>query len=79
MDMYGLGKLLADREITTVALAKEIGVDRQKLDYWLANNSKVYAWVDRKSGKVMKITANPETKVLYERGDDETTHNISRH
>lgn len=71
MKMYGIGKMLADREITVTALAQEVGVNRQKIQYWLDNNADVYAHVDEKTGIVLKITANPETKVLYERAEEE--------
>ena len=66
MDVHSLDKWLAKREISTHALAKEIGVDRQKLDYWLDNDSEVYAYVDRGTGEITKITGST-TKVLYKR------------
>tara|TARA_R110000824_G_scaffold42506_4_gene125141 strand:- start:8243 stop:8464 length:222 start_codon:yes stop_codon:yes gene_type:complete len=71
MKMYGIGKMLTDREITVTALAQELGVNRQKIQYWLDNNADVYAHVDEKSGIVTKITASPKTKVLYERTEEE--------
>ena len=65
MVVVNLSDWLKDRSISTGTLAKEIGIDRQKLDYWLSSDATIQAYIDNQ-GQVSRIKAS-RFRTLYER------------
>jgi len=66
MNIKTLGAYLDSRGISTTALAKEIGIDRQRMDYWLNSGNEIYVCLDPKTMEIASITTTT-SRTLYEK------------